>query len=93
MSYVIAANCGSPPEGEGVKFTISDSQSVAGELVVELDAVATYSCVMEGYVIEDVDTLTCVLVNNTAQWYPAEAPMCEQGTYQDTCTCIIQPQL
>ena len=93
MSYVIAANCGSPPEGEGVKFTISDSQSVAGELVVELDAVATYSCVMEGYVIEDVNTLTCVLVNNTAQWYPAEAPVCEQGTYQDTCTCIIQPQL
>ena len=75
-----------------MKFTISDSQSVAGELVVDLDVVATYSCVMEGYVIEDANTLTCVLVNNTAQWYPAESPVCERGTYQDTCT-YIQPQL
>ena len=88
MSSVFAANCGSPPEGEGVIFTISNSQSVAGELV----AVATYSCVMEGYVIEDANNLTCVSVNDTAQWYPAEAPVCEQGTYQDTCT-YIQIQL
>ena len=90
------ANCGSPPEGEGVQFTISDLQSVAGELVVDLDAVATYSCVMEGYVIEDANTLTCVSVNNTAQWYPAEAPVCEQGTYQAKAHAqhaYIQPQL
>ena len=48
---------------------------------MDLDAVATYSCVIEGYVIEDVNTRTCVLVNNTAQWYPAEAPVCERGSY------------
>ena len=71
-----------------MKFTISDSQSVAGELVVDLDAVATYSCVMEGYVIEGANNLTCVSVNNTPKWHPAEAPVCEQGTYQDTCTYI-----
>ena len=62
-------------------FTISDSQSVAGGLVVDL-AVATYSCVIEGYIIEDANNLTCVSVNDTAQWYPAEVPVCEQGIYR-----------
>ena len=61
-------------------YTISDLQSVAGELVVDL-AVATYRCVIEGYVIEDANNLTCVSVNDTAEWDSAEAPVCEQGTY------------
>ena len=80
--FSLAANCGSPPERDGVEFTITDSVlgiDAVGGLVVNLGTVATYSCVMEGYIIEDTNALTCVSENDTAQWYPAEAPVCEQG--------------
>ena len=80
--YLAAANCDAPPEGDGVEYTITDSlfaTSSDGGLVVSPDAVATYSCTVEGYVIEDANELTCVAMDGTAQWNPAEAPMCEQG--------------
>lgn len=48
---------------------------------MDLDAMATYSCVVEGYTIEDDNDLTCVSLNDTAQWYPAEAPVCVEGKF------------
>ena len=62
--------------GYTISLSATDSD---GGLVVNPDAVATYSCTVEGDVIEDVNELTCVIMDGTAQWYPAEAPICEQG--------------
>ena len=64
-------------EDNSLEVTLTGlTREMDGELVAYRGARATYTCSSEDCMLTGPEELMCVIVNNTAMWYPSMAPYC-----------------